>query len=252
MIEMSNSLVWPLPNPRGLSKTEIEARFGGWETWHYDFIFEDTGDSLEGRNKRALWRYNHFIPALVDAVRGLQGKTILDLGSNSGFWSIQAALMGAEVVGVEGRKDLVDQARLVAEITGVNNVDFLHEDYWEIGQRLKGRQFDVVLNLGILYHLPDPYHALAHLMPFIGSTTVIDTTVFKSDNSVVQINWEEPDGIQQATRSGVVAIPSASALELMLRDLRFKRIQQIPVDHDSPDCPDDYREGWRNTWIAQK
>ena len=243
---------WPLPNVDKLSQEAIQQRFSKWKDWHYDFVFEGADDP-ESRNKRALWRFNHFFPALVESLGGsLEGKTVLDLGSNSGFWSIQAALLGANVIGVEGRLEQVEQARLVASLAGVDNVEFIHGDYWDLHETLKGKKFDAVLNLGILYHLPDPYHALAHLMPLIGAVTVIDTTVINTEEPTIKINWEEPDQIQQATRSGIVAIPSPSVIELMLKDLKFSKFTRLPVDVESSSCPPDFKDGWRVTWIAVK
>jgi SAM-dependent methyltransferase len=182
----------------------------------------------------------------------LEGKTVLDLGSNSGFWSIQAGLQGARVIGIEGRAEQVEQAKLIASISGVADVQFIHGDFWKIHEILKGQTFDAVLNLGILYHLPDPYHALTHLMPLINEVTVIDTTILKTSDPIIKIRWEEPDQIQQATRSGIVAIPSPTAIELMLKDLKFSRFRRMPVDVESPDCLPDFRDEWRGTWIAVK
>jgi 2-polyprenyl-3-methyl-5-hydroxy-6-metoxy-1,4-benzoquinol methylase len=74
--------------------------------------------------KRPLQRYRHFMPYVVASQGGsLKGKRVLDIACNSGFWSIQCALLGAEVVGFDARPELIEQANLLKQITGADNVD---------------------------------------------------------------------------------------------------------------------------------
>jgi 2-polyprenyl-3-methyl-5-hydroxy-6-metoxy-1,4-benzoquinol methylase len=96
------------------------------------------------------------MPYLVAANGGcLRGKRILDIACNSGFWSIQCALLGAEVVGFDGRAELIRQADLIKSIVGVDDVQFRVLDFWDMSRQALGGTFDIVLNLGILCHLPD-------------------------------------------------------------------------------------------------
>ena len=81
---------------------------------------------------------------------------MLDIACNSGFWSLQCALLGAKVVGFDARGELVEQAKLIKAIVGADNVEFKVLDFWDMSPQALGGTFDVVLNLGILYHLPKP------------------------------------------------------------------------------------------------
>ena len=65
------------------------------------------------------------MPYLMEAERGsLKGKRVLDIACNSGFWSVQCALLGAEVVGFDARPGLIEQANLIKRIVGVDQVEF--------------------------------------------------------------------------------------------------------------------------------
>ena len=59
----------------------------------------------------------------------VKGKKVLDLGSNQGFFSFQAAMAGAEsVTGVEITQPDLDAANDIKKILGLDNVEFLNKD----------------------------------------------------------------------------------------------------------------------------
>jgi len=61
--------------------------------------------------RRPLQRFRHFMPDLLASQGGsLKGRRILDIACNSGFWSLQCALLGAEVAGFDARPELIEQA----------------------------------------------------------------------------------------------------------------------------------------------
>src|SRR5262249_52945304 len=115
--------------------------------------------------------------------------------------------------------------------------------------RTLGGQFDIVLNLGILYHLPNPLEALRLTKEMARECVLLDTEVHPSDDSVVKIRWEEPDTIRSANRSGIVSLPSPSAVELMLKDIGATEWTQIPLHRT--DVPQDYREHRRMSWLIK-
>ena len=85
----------------------------------------------------------------------LSGKTALDVGGNSGFFSIQMALRGAQrVVLVEPFKEFTDQASFAAGQFGVE-LDMVNADVHAYCLTTEER-FDYVLFLGLFYHLKYP------------------------------------------------------------------------------------------------
>jgi 2-polyprenyl-3-methyl-5-hydroxy-6-metoxy-1,4-benzoquinol methylase len=222
--------IWPLPrHPGGRSDEEIRSEFAKYEFWHYPHEFEG-GLSFPPRHnipsplvdipERHLQRFKHFMPYLVQAQNGsLAGKRILDIACNCGFYSIQCALLGAEVVGFDARVELVEQANLVKSIVGVDKVEFRVLDFWDMSPETLGGTFDAVLSLGILYHLPNPLDALQLTKFMAREAILLDTAVSRSDKPVFDLKWEEPTDIRMATSSGIVAHPSRSAIDMMLKHI---------------------------------
>jgi 2-polyprenyl-3-methyl-5-hydroxy-6-metoxy-1,4-benzoquinol methylase len=79
---------------------------------------------LSGNDMYDSYRKLAFVP-----LNKSKGKKVLDIGSNQGFFSFQAALHGAtEVTGVEYTQQDVQAAEDIREITQLNNVNFINGD----------------------------------------------------------------------------------------------------------------------------
>jgi len=197
-----------------------------------------------------LQRFAHFIPYLVQSQGGtLEGKRILDIACNSGFWSIQCALLGAEVVGFDARSELIEQANLLKWITGADNVEFKHLGFWQMSPEKLGGKFDVVLNLGFLYHVPTPLEALELTKMMARTHILLDTAVHPSGEFAIYLRWEEPLDIRMAAQEGIVALPTKPGVELMLRHLKFNSWIEIPVR--TRDLPIDYLTRRRASWLIE-
>jgi 2-polyprenyl-3-methyl-5-hydroxy-6-metoxy-1,4-benzoquinol methylase len=250
---------WPLPvAPSAGDAAWIREQFARFDLWHYAFRFEGGLDfttrhlrpgPLTDDPHRVLQRFRHFMPSVVEAAGGsLAGKRVLDIGCNSGFWSIQCALLGAEVVGFDARAELIEQANLIRSITGADNVRYEVLDFWDMTSEKLG-QFDVVLNLGILYHLAEPLRALQRTRAMARDIILLDTTINSSADSILRMRWEEPLDIRDAFTAGVVAHPSKSAIELMLRHIGVSSFHEIPIR--SADLPRDYLTNRRASWLIR-
>src|SRR4051812_20102000 len=122
-----------------------------------------------GDYPRVKWeRFQHAIPA------DLRGKTVLDIGCNGGFYSIEMKRRGADrVVGIDSDPRYLAQARFAAEASGVE-IELRELDVYSVAQ-LK-EQFDLVLFMGVFYHLRHPLLAL----DLLHDHAVKDLLVFQS------------------------------------------------------------------------
>jgi SAM-dependent methyltransferase len=252
--------VWPLPRRAdGPADEEIRKEFARFERWHYAYEFAggltfptrhhnpglDTDDP-----RRPLQRFRHFMPYLLESQGGsLRGTRVLDIACNSGFWSIQCALLGADVVGFDARPELIEQARLLKAITGADGAEFRVLEFSRMTPEVLGGTFDVVLNLGFLYHVPDLVDALERTRRMSHSRILLDTAVHPSDGFTIHLKWEEPMDVRMAIDEGVVALPTKPSVELMLRHLKLGRWWEIPVR--TTDIPLDYRTGRRAAWLIE-
>lgn len=94
-----------------------------------------------------------------DAIpENLRGASVLDIGCNGGFYAIEMKRRGAgRVVAIDSDEDYLKQARFAAEVTR-QEIEFRNLSVYDIGAL--GEKFDVVLFMGVLYHLRHPLLAL--------------------------------------------------------------------------------------------
>ena len=85
----------------------------------------------------------------------LTGKTALDIGCNAGFYSFELARRGAAVLGIDLNEHYLKQARFARGALGLEGrVDFRQMSVYDLSTL--GRPFDVVLFMGVFYHLRYP------------------------------------------------------------------------------------------------
>jgi tRNA (mo5U34)-methyltransferase len=124
----------------------------GW--WYQHFQLPNglwTGDGREpGYDPRGRWHFMEpFIPADVS------GKTVLDLGGNSGYFSIQMKLRGASrCVLVDAFPEFGRQAEFAARQFQVE-VEVVNQDA-HVYCLTTSERFDYVFFLGLFYHLKYP------------------------------------------------------------------------------------------------
>ena len=126
-------------------------------------------DHFLGDYPRIKWqRFADAIPA------DLTGKTVLDIGCNGGFYSMEMKRRGAaRVLGIDFDEDYLAQAKFAAEVEGLD-VEFAKMSVYDVGAL--GEQFDVVFFIGVLYHLRHPLLAL----DLIHEHVARDVLVFQS------------------------------------------------------------------------
>lgn len=122
-----------------------------------------------GDYPRIKWRkFEHALP------KDLTGKTVLDIGCNAGFYSIEMKKRGAErVLGIDSDDDYLDQARFAAGVLGLE-IEYRNLSVYDVGE-LRER-FDIVIFMGVLYHLRHPLLALDIIREHaVGETLVFQT-----------------------------------------------------------------------------
>jgi tRNA (mo5U34)-methyltransferase len=91
--------------------------------------------------------------------RDLTGKSVLDVGCNAGFYSIEMKKRGAaRVVGIDSDDLSLRRARLAADVSGFPDIEFRNMSVYDVASL--GERFDLVLFMGMLYQLRHPLLAL--------------------------------------------------------------------------------------------
>jgi tRNA (mo5U34)-methyltransferase len=120
----------------------------------------------------------------------LKGKSVLDIGCNAGFYSIEMKKRGADrVVGIDSDEEYLNQARFAAAYLG-QDIEFTNLSVYEI-DRL-GERFDVVLFLGVLYHLRHPLLALDLIHRHVAKDLFVFQSLLRGSNEVLPLDDDYP------------------------------------------------------------
>jgi tRNA (mo5U34)-methyltransferase len=103
----------------------------------------------------------------------LAGKRALDIGTWDGYFAFQMEKRGAEVMAID--KTESPNFRGVRELLA-SSVDYRVMDVYELSPETVGR-FDIVLFLGVLYHLKHPLLALEAVCSVTRSMAVVESFV---------------------------------------------------------------------------
>src|SRR4051812_43804528 len=119
----------------------------------------------------------------------LSGKTVLDIGCNAGFYSFELKRRGAaRVLGIDHDPNYLRQAELARDVYGLD-VEFRQLDVYSVDTL--GERFDVVLFLGVLYHLRHPLYALERVAALVRETLVFQT-MERGDTRTIEIPEDMP------------------------------------------------------------
>ena len=131
----------------------------------------------------------------------LRGKRVLDIGAWDGFFSFEMERRGAEVVAVDCVElDTFREAHRLLD----SKVQYLEMDVLELTPSTVGR-FDIVLFLGVLYHLKHPMLALERVCALTREVAIVESFVadvpgypliefYETDELAAQLdNWFGPN-----------------------------------------------------------
>jgi tRNA (mo5U34)-methyltransferase len=151
---------------------EVQRRIRDLGPWFHNMDLAGVStapDHFLGDYPAVKWRrFAHAIP------ESLAGKSVLDIGCNAGFYAMEMKRRGADrVVGIDSDPVFLAQARFAAEVRGLE-IELHQLSVYDVARL--GESFDVVLFMGVLYHLRHPLLA----MDLIHEHAARDLLVFQS------------------------------------------------------------------------
>ncbi|CAB4940136.1 unannotated protein [freshwater metagenome] len=173
--------------------------------------------------------------------------TVLDLACCEGWFAHRMLDWGAgRVVGVDIRPRNILRARLVRDQLGIDpgRLDFIEQDVMALDPAVIGT-FDVVLVLGLVYHLEHPIEALRIARRLTRSLCIVESQLTRQDRPIIAGNggvdayflrpasfaaFPETDSADNALASatGVVSlVPNRAALVQMPSWAGFDRVEQL-------------------------
>lgn len=153
----------------------------------------------------------------------LTGRRLLDVGCWDGFYSFESERRGADVTSVDCWRP--ENFFVAREALG-SAVEFREMSVYELSRRDPGA-FDIVLFLGVLYHLRHPLLALERICELTRETAIIEThvidSVFPTDRPIMEFYEFDQLGGQYDNWWG----PNVECLCQMARAAGFARVELI-------------------------
>lgn len=130
----------------------------------------------------------------------MSGLRVLDIGCNAGFYSIAMAQRGASVLGIDLDEHFLRQARWARERFDLtaDEFDVRQMQVYELAHVRE--TFDVVLFLGVLYHLRYPLLALDIVAAKVRHTLVFQTLTMPGDevtDTPADLGIDERDAMRE-------------------------------------------------------
>ncbi len=132
-------------------------------------------------------KWSHFAHAVPE---DLGGRTVLDIGCNAGFYAIEMKRRGADrVVAIDCDERYLAQARLAADVKGVS-IEFHNLSVYDVASL--GERFDLVIFMGVLYHLRHPLLALDLIHDTVAGDLMLFQTMQRGADTVdsVQADYD--------------------------------------------------------------
>jgi tRNA (mo5U34)-methyltransferase len=116
---------------------------------------------------------SQMVLGLLDLPADLSGLHVLDIGTRDGFFSFECERRGAEVVAVDYLPAEETGFPVARELLG-SKVEFTQCNVYDLSEERFGT-FDIVLFLGVLYHLRDPMLALDRIWDVARGRVIVET-----------------------------------------------------------------------------
>lgn len=174
---------------------------------------------------------------------GFENRSAIDLAAHQGWFSLRLAQAGfGRVRGVEARAEHVEDSRLMAELYGAAQAEFTQADVFALDPDALGA-FDVVLMLGLLYHLENPVGALRLARRLCSGVCLIETQLVPGMTGMVDYGsyryvrplkgsfglideTGETHG-KEASVTGICLVPSLEGLLWLLDKVGFARAEVL-------------------------
>ncbi len=193
-------------------------------------------------NKINMIKTNWYVDTMEWALGGLQDKRVLDIGSNSGYVALEAALRGAKVVSIEPHPQNYLRCEFVYQARGVldKNVILTKDDMEAISFDTLGR-FDGIFFCGTIYHCSSPWEVLKRYSKMtdvilVESRLALENSVNETkDKYRFKKMFEPANSPLHRVTSGTVRHPTRHTLYQMVKDAGFSNIYQLmPADGLTP------------------
>src|SRR5437764_1083 len=174
------------PRLRAPSSDELEQRIRALAPWFHNINLGGVWtapDHFLGDYPGAKFR------RFADQLPNVAGKSVLDIGCNAGFYSIEMKRRGAaRVLGIDSDERYLAQARLACEVLDFDDIEFARLDVYDVGAL--GERFDFVIFMGVLYHLRHPLLALDLIREHVADDLLLFQSMQRGSKHVLPLEGD--------------------------------------------------------------
>jgi tRNA (mo5U34)-methyltransferase len=149
-----------------ISLEDAKALIGAVRRWHHKFEILPGLVTPGSYDPEALW-------SKLQLNSSISGRRVLDIGASDGFFTLRIGELGGDVTAVDFRSKDRHGFGVMETLTG-RKFAYEHANIFDLDVDRLGR-FDLVLFLGVLYHLPDMMRAFQKLRALCSGTLMVET-----------------------------------------------------------------------------
>ncbi len=123
-----------------------------------DYTDESQVEAYDQRMQR-LRDVNEETEAIIKSINLKKNETILEIGTGTGSFAIEAAQHCAKVIAIDVSLKMLEFAQQKAQMMGIANVKFNHAGFLTYGHT--GEPLDAIVSQLTLHHLPDFWKIIA-------------------------------------------------------------------------------------------
>lgn len=185
---------------------------------------------------------------VLDPLLAERAMTALDMASHQGWFSVQLARMGcSQVTGFEPRDRHLEDARLMIDALGLDQIKFIQSDIENLRQT-EIEPADIVVMMGLLYHLENPVAAIRTAHAYCRRVCLIETQVGPHLSGM--LDWGSHEFVRpikgaftvidetdethgpEASMQGICLAPSTETLLWIMSRVGFRDVGLVSVPED--------------------
>jgi tRNA (mo5U34)-methyltransferase len=174
---------------------------------------------------------------LIEHISSLKNRMVLDVGCGNGYHMWRMLGEGARlVIGADPSQFFLSQFHIIKYYAGadlpIHVLPFKAEELPAFSKEYRGKGFDTVFSMGVLYHRPSPITHLQELRYFLRpkGELILETLIIEGDEQGVLIPED-----RYAKMRNVWFIPTPDLLVRMLQRVGFINIRVVDINQTSMD-----------------
>jgi tRNA (mo5U34)-methyltransferase len=225
------------------------------KTWFYPYVLAN-GECVPSAHDHALDAIHHTRTHMLHAAldehfaENSTSLTAIDLACHQGWFAVELAKRGFNrVLATDARAHHTADTRLISEAYQLQQyIDTLTCDVHALDSQSLG-QFDLVLCLGLIYHLENPIGALRKAHALCKQVCIIETQIAPGQTGLVDYGSHrfvkpieasfvvvdetyETHG-PEASTLGISLIPDLNGLIWILKRIGFKTVKILPAPENA-------------------